>query len=230
MRGRNARGSNHARVESWTGVLRLGTATTLRRRVAPTRRGSRESLQKSRPTPCEPAVTGLEMGIRQRFAGGQQGATIGPKLFREWRIRGAERRVGPRSGHAASAGSRQPDLRVGGVELRARRTVVGFGRAPGRAPEPHTFRGPSSCPTDSLTAALAALQGRWADPEAAMVPLRASYWRPLRWPSPSCLRGKPGLSTKPSHCSRCTAAADARLPRLRTLTSTARRVAHAWWR
>ena len=146
MRGRNARGSNHARVESWTGVLRLGTATTLRRRVAPTRRGSRESLQKSRPTPCEPAVTGLEMGIRQRFAGGQQGATIGPKLFREWRIRGAERRVGPRSGHAASAGSRQPDLRVGGVELRARRTVVGFGRAPGRAPEPHTFRGPSSCP------------------------------------------------------------------------------------
>lgn len=155
MRGRNARGSNHARVESWTGVLRLGTATTLRRRVAPTRRGSRESLQKSRPTPCEPAVTGLEMGIRQRFAGGQQGATIGPKLFREWRIRGAERRVGPRSGHAASAGSRQPDLRVGGVELRARRTVVGFGRAPGRAPEPHTFRGPSSCPTDSLTAALA---------------------------------------------------------------------------
>mgnify|MGYP003376760431 CR=1 FL=1 len=146
MRGRNARGSNHARVESWTGVLRLGTATTLRRRVAPTRRGSRESLQKSRPTPCEPAVTGLEMGIRQRFAGGQQGATIGPKLFREWWIRGAERRVGPRSDHAANAGSRQPDLRVGGVELRARRTAVGLGRAPGRAPEPHTFRGPSSCP------------------------------------------------------------------------------------
>lgn len=204
MRGRNARGSNHARVESWTGVLRLGTATTLRRRVAPTRRGSRESLQKSRPTPCEPAVTGLEMGIRQRFAGGQQGATIGPKLFREWRIRGAERRVGPRSGHAASAGSRQPDPRVGGVELRARRTVVGFGRAPGRAPEPHTFRGPSSCPHRLLD--------RCAGP------------------APSCLRGKPGLSTKPSHCSRCTAAADARLPRLRTLTSTARRVAHAWWR
>lgn len=146
MRGRNARGSNHARVESWTGVLRLGTGTTLRRRVAPTRRGSRESLQKSRPTPCEPAVTGLEMGIRQRFAGGQQGATIGPKLFREWRIRGAERRVGPRSGHAASAGSRQPDLRVGGVELRARRMGTDLGRRPGRAPKPHTSRGPFPCP------------------------------------------------------------------------------------